>query len=240
MRSAVWHSETGELARFGVPKRAHACRGGFGGSSGHAQRDLIVHREPGRMPASSSRPHVWEIDVIRLLTFTAVICVHSLAFTEPPSNQVAAGLMMLLQFGRELFFALSGFVLVYSSLGREVRPVASWRRRVPYVAAPYVVWSLIYYELTLHTSASAWSWSTFGHDLLYGGAEYHLYFLVVTLQRYLVFPLLVRFVRRTSRWAVPVLVAVGAANLVWLGLLHGMHVSGWASWLWGRAYELLP
>lgn len=186
--------------------------------------------------ARSSR-RVWEIDLIRLLTFTAVISVHSLAFTQQPSNAVAAGFMMLLQFGREVFFAITGFVLVYSAMGKTVRPVSFWRRRVPFVAVPYVAWSAIYYATSLGGSHQGWSWSTFGNDLLYGGAEYHLYFLVVTLQLYLVFPVLVRFVRATARRAGTVLAVVGAANLAWLAVLEYAHLHGW---LFSRAYELLP
>ncbi len=192
-------------------------------------------------PRSGGRPgHLWEIDIVRLLTFTAVISVHSLAFTQVPSNQVAAAFMMLLQFGREVFFSITGFVLVLSTLGKPVRPWAFWCRRIPYVAIPYVAWSLIYYGATFVNRRHApWSWSTLGHDLLYGGAKYHLYFLLVTIQLYLVFPLLVRFVRRTSDHAIVVLLAVGAANLTWLGLLQYTHPTAW-HWVWGRAYELLP
>lgn len=189
------------------------------------------------MPEARSSRRVWEIDLIRLLTFTAVISVHSLAYTQQPSNAVAAGFMMLLQFGREVFFAITGFVLVYSAIGKTVRPLSFWRRRVPFVAVPYLVWSAIYYGTSLHASHQSWSWTTFGHDLLYGGAEYHLYFLVVTLQLYLVFPWLVRFVRATARRAGTVLVVVGGVNLAWLGVLEYAHLQGW---IFSRAYELLP
>lgn len=189
------------------------------------------------MPGDRSSRRVWEVDVIRLLTFTAVIAVHSLAFTQQPANAVAAGFMMLLQFGREVFFAITGFVLVYSALDKTVRPLGFWRRRVPYVAIPYLVWSAIYYGVGVARSGGGWSWARFGHDLVYGGAEYHLYFLVVTLQIYLVFPLLVRFLRATAPRATTVLVAVGVANLVWLGILQYAHLHGW---VFRRAYELLP
>jgi peptidoglycan/LPS O-acetylase OafA/YrhL len=182
--------------------------------------------------------HMWEIDVVRLFAFTAVISVHSLAFTQVPANQVAAGFMLLLQFGREVFFSISGFVLVLSTLGRPVRSLPFWRRRIPYVLIPYLVWSTIYYAVGFATGPHGpWSWSTLGRDVLYRGAEYHLYFLLVTLQLYLVFPLLVRFIRRTAGHAIAVLVVVGTANLAWFGVLQYGHFQGWA-FKW--SYELLP
>jgi peptidoglycan/LPS O-acetylase OafA/YrhL len=182
--------------------------------------------------------HLWEIDIVRLLTFTAVISVHSLAFTQVPANQVAAGFMMLLQFGREVFFSISGFVLVLSTMGRPVRALPFWRRRIPYVLVPYLVWNVIYYVAGFASGPHGpWNWHTLASDIAYKGAEYHLYFLLVTLQLYVVFPLLVRFIRATAAYAVPILVAVGVANLAWFGVLQYGHFQGW---IFDRAYELLP
>jgi acyl-CoA synthetase (AMP-forming)/AMP-acid ligase II/peptidoglycan/LPS O-acetylase OafA/YrhL len=193
------------------------------------------------MPNDRAGGHLWQIDVVRLLTFTAVIAVHAIAFTELPSNQVAMGALMLLQFGREVFFTLTAFVLVYTALARPVPATSFWRRRFPLVAVPYVTWSAIYVAVNDWTGGDNWSWSHFGSDLLNGTAEYHLYFLLVTMQLYLVFPLLLRFVRWTARRAGPVLVAVAVANLAWLAVLQYLPArSGPMSWFDGRAYELLP
>jgi peptidoglycan/LPS O-acetylase OafA/YrhL len=189
--------------------------------------------------AEARAEHLHEIDVIRILTFGAVIAVHAIAFTELPSNRLAAGALMLLQFGRELFFALMGFVLVYSAQRRYPGARTFWRRRFPLVATPYVVWTLIYRAdgaLTGHPS---------GHgllsDLLTGNAEYHLYFLLVTMQLYLAFPLILRVVRATASRAGTVLAVVGVLNVAWLAALHDVTPhAAWAAGLWGRAYELLP
>ncbi len=191
-----------------------------------------------RAPVSG---HLWQVDVLRLLTFTAVIAVHSLAFTEQPANRAAAAAMMLLQFGREIFFAISAFVLVYSA-GRRLAVGRFWRRRYLYVAVPYVAWTLIY-EAYNHwgPNHAHWSLAVFGHDLLYGGAMYHLYFLVVTMQLYLVFPALLAFVRRTAHVAGRVLIVAGAANGAWLAATQWVPApAGPAGWLWIHAYEILP
>jgi peptidoglycan/LPS O-acetylase OafA/YrhL len=182
--------------------------------------------------------HVWEIDLIRVLVFTAVVAVHGISATQAATNEVAMGFIMLLHFTREGFFAITGFVLVWSSLGKAVRARSFWRRRVPYVLVPYLAWSLIYYWLGMVTGSHyPWSWPTLGHDLLYGTAEYHLYFLMVTLQIYLVFPFLVRLIRSTARHALPVLAVVLVVNLAWLGILQ---YGGFHGWLFSNAYELFP
>jgi peptidoglycan/LPS O-acetylase OafA/YrhL len=192
--------------------------------------------------APAARPHLWEVDVVRLLTFSAVIGVHVLAFTEQPDNRAVAGLMMLLQYGREVFFALTAFVLMYSTWGRTVRARSVWRRRIGYVAVPYLAWSAVYYAYgVLGPQHLVPSLATFGWDLLYGGAEYHLYFLVVTLQLYLVFPLISWFVRRTAGRVGQVLIAVTALNLAWMAAVaYVPEPAGPAGWLWVHAYEILP
>ena len=119
-----------------------------------------------------------------------MISVHTLAFTQPAANRVVAGMMMLLQFGREVFFAISGFVLVYATRGRPLRLRRFWPRRYLYVAVPYVTWRAVYFGYSVLGPPTRPSPATFGRDLLYGGAEYHLYFLLVTMQLYLAFPLI--------------------------------------------------
>ena len=192
----------------------------------------------------TSRPqgHVWAVDVVRLLTFAAVIAVHCVAYTDDPANPVANAAMMLLQFGREVFFSITGFVLTWSTIGRRVEPWPFWHRRITFVAVPYLTWTLLYYLVDLIIPPyPAWSWSTLGLFTVEGAAFYHLYFLLVSMQLYLVFPLLVRFVRATAgrpwRW----LGAITAVNLVWLSVLQYVPVpQGSASWLWIHAFELLP
>jgi peptidoglycan/LPS O-acetylase OafA/YrhL len=179
---------------------------------------------------------------VRLLTFAAVIGVHAVAFTEPPASRGWAALLMLLQFGREVFFALTAFVLVYSAAGGPLDVGRFLRKRLPAVALPYLTWSAIYTAfhvygpLHAHLSPATVAW-----DIVTGNAEYHLYFLLVTLQLYLVFPLLVRFVRATAHRAGSVLAVVGALNAAWFAWLqYGSAPAGWIGRLWPRAYELLP
>jgi peptidoglycan/LPS O-acetylase OafA/YrhL len=186
--------------------------------------------------------HVWPVDVVRLSAFAAVIMVHSIAFTEQPDNSLAAGALMLLQFGREVFFALTAFVLVLSTQHKPTAVDRFWAKRILYVAVPYGAWSAIYYAYSVlgpqHLRPSL---SGFGLDLLDGGAMYHLYFLLVTIQLYLVFPLLLAFVRRTAPRAGAVLAVVIVANLTWLAVLQWVPAPcGGLSWLWAHAYELLP
>ncbi|HVV30771.1 MAG TPA: acyltransferase, partial [Mycobacteriales bacterium] len=174
----------------------------------------------GRDERDLTRGHLYQVDIVRLLTFLAVMAVHSVAFTQTNENEVAGGVLMVLQFGRELFFALTGFVLVHAAR-RPTRLWPFWRKRFTYVLVPYLGWSAIYIA---YRQAQSWAppltWHGFWWDLLTGGAQYHLYFLLVSMQLYAVFPWLLRFLRATAAHAVSVLAVVSALNLGWLALLH--------------------
>lgn len=158
---------------------------------------------------------------MRIITFACVIAVHTISRTVTDDVPVYA-LLALLHFTREAFFALSAFVLVYTSLDRHGRSLRAFtRRRFVLVLVPYVVWSAIYvafgYVQDPHGSAAS-ILIRFGWDLLTGMAWYHLYFLLVSLQLYLLLPVILWFVRRTRGHHLGALIASGALQLVLTGL----------------------
>ncbi|MDQ6838143.1 MAG: acyltransferase, partial [Actinomycetota bacterium] len=102
--------------------------------------------------------------------------------------------------------------------------------------------TVVYYAFTFVSGPHPpFSWVTLGEDMVNGNAEYHLYFLLVSMQLYLVFPALMRFVRATAHRAPTVLMVVGSINVAWLvGLQWFSGPSGLGGFLWTHAYELLP
>lgn len=212
--------------RAGATRQANQATG-----SGRAQRG----------PTELATGHLWQVDVVRLLTFAAVIAVHAIDFTQPASSRPAAAALMVLQFGREVFFSLSGFVLVYSALHKPIGALAFWRKRYPLVVLPYLTWILIYYFANLAAYGGSFQWSRLLIDIADGNAEYQMYFLLVTMQLYLVFPLLIRFIRATANHTIPVLVGAGVFNAAWFAVLKYVPAPpGWPSVVWGHAYEFLP
>jgi len=144
---------------------------------------------PRRPPGELTRGHLWQLDVIRVSAFCAVIAVHAIDVTQQPSNVVAAGALMLLQFGREVFFVLTGFVLVYAARTRTPAALSFWRRRLPTAVLPYLAWTAIYFAYSIIGPARLQpSWKGLWADIVSGNAEYHLYFLLVIMQLYVVFP----------------------------------------------------
>lgn len=181
-----------------------------------------------RLAVTTSGPgHVYAVDLVRVLTFASVIAVHTVATINPPDSVPAGGAAMLLHFTREAFFALTAFVLVHRYRDR-LHVVPFWRRRFLLVGVPYVIWSVIYSGLALITTplpptgALSGALTQLGRNLLTGTAWYHLYFLVVTMQFYLLFPLFLRLLRgsRGRHWWL-----LGISAVLQVGINAGLHVA---------------
>jgi peptidoglycan/LPS O-acetylase OafA/YrhL len=169
--------------------------------------------------ATTRRRKLYELEVVRVLTFACVIAVHVVSHTAAGSVPLIASLI-LLHFTREVFFALTGFVLTFGYL-RHPRPMRKfWPRRFLLVGVPYLVWTFIYCVVSQigHPFDLGAFLAHLGLAALTGTAYYHLYFLLVTMQIYLLFPLLIRLVILTRRWHWLVLVIAFAVQLTTSGL----------------------
>ncbi len=140
--------------------------------------------------------HLHALDVARVATVVGVIAVHSTSILLSTSDQTAGAVLTVLHATREVFLLLSAFVLTYSVRGRVVTRRQFWRRRLPLVAIPYVVWSAIYLLADGHLTGVGAVLERYGRDLLTAGARYQLYFLLLTMQLYVVFPWVVGWLSR--------------------------------------------
>ena len=189
------------------------------------------------------RPHVVAFDLIRLLVIGLVVSVHVLGNVGGPVTPVLGGFIMVFHTSRELFFLITALVLTYNyGERRNINWPRFWRARYRLVVPAYIVWTLIYFLADtppLHPlSAVA---TLVRRDLVTGGARYHLYFLLVTMQFYLVFPL-VRWLLRRTEGHHGVLLAIAAAYQLALTAAIQLHATGpgpVGSWLHAPS-EWLP
>jgi peptidoglycan/LPS O-acetylase OafA/YrhL len=181
-------------------------------SASTAAPDLPSVTRPGAPPAGG---HLAAVDVIRFLTIGGVIAVHSTSLANAKSSVAANAVLQVLHVTRSVFLMLSAFVLTLSASRRPLAHRAFWRRRYPLVVFPYVVWSAIYFV----TGGSTQPWG-FVVDLFDGGAHFHLYFLLLTMQLYLVFPALMAGLRRWPRSVIPAVWASLAFQLLFTAAAH--------------------
>jgi surface polysaccharide O-acyltransferase-like enzyme len=175
------------------------------------------------MPSAVKKPihtRIYAIDFARVVVISNVVAVHVLAQLQTTVAVGAIGMMM--HVNRELFLMISGLVLSFSY---GLRPQVNWRaffrRRYMLILVPFVTWTVIY-SLT-----SAEFGRHLGKDLvLVGGflvtgrASYHLYFMLILLQLYLVFPLLRRFMNATRGRHLRMLAIAGIWQLVFSAIVQ--------------------
>jgi peptidoglycan/LPS O-acetylase OafA/YrhL len=139
--------------------------------------------------------HLHAVDLVRVLTVALVISVHTISQQPGGTGLTNGAVLTVMHVSREVFFLLTAFVLGYSYRNRAPKSwPAFWRRRYWLIGVPYLVWSLIYFLALGHR----WEPAVFAREVLTGTAQYHLYFLLVSMQLYLIFPLLRLMLRATA------------------------------------------
>ncbi len=165
--------------------------------------------------------------MIRLIIMVFVVGVHTLAWGGGQVTLALGAVSTVFHTSRELFLLLTALVLTYNYGHRpRLNTLRFWRRRYWLVVPAYVTWSAIYYAAD-GNSRGAFP-SAFLHDLLNAGARYHLYFLLVSMQIYLLFPALRWVLRKTEgyhRW----LLAAAVAYQFWLTCALHYHLGRPAS-----------
>jgi peptidoglycan/LPS O-acetylase OafA/YrhL len=178
----------------------------------------------------AARPRLTHVDAMRPVKQLGVVSTHSLqSFAPAASVGVGAGLM-LTHVTRFAFMFISAAMLVYAypAVGRGGWRTF-WRRRLLAVVLPYATWTVIYFALGL---AQAGRTASIGGDaghlgwLLLTGYD-QLYFLVVLLQFYLIYPAFLWLIRRTERHHWQLLGASLAVELVLAWLVHEQYVPSW-------------
>lgn len=169
-------------------------------------------------PVEKRAPSLTSIDVFRGLTIIEVVLHHAsgmaLRHLTPgsPMHELVALINRTLHFAVPAFVFLSAVVLTRSLLKR-FKPGQYFWRRLTRGAWPYLLWSGLYMLWYVWTGQRPASTLTDPDKitlyLLYGKASYHLYFLLVALQVYVLIPLLLPLARLKPSISLTLL--VGAA-----------------------------
>lgn len=133
-------------------------------------------------------------DILRVAATLSVIAIHITAIYAAvlPAAYFAN---QFVRYAVPLFIIMSGYLIYFTDSRKGFIPVASfYRKRVTKILWPYIIWTLVYTLFSMYTSGS---WPplkaigvTLGYNLLLGNAFYHLYFLPIIFQLYLIYPLL--------------------------------------------------
>ncbi len=176
------------------------------------------------------RAKLTEIDIVRGLAILGVLMVHATSFAtvnmkETSLYGVYNFLNIFSRVGTTTFILLSSFVLFYNYFPQPLtvqRFKKFYRNRLMYILVPYFLFSAVYFVLRWYQNGMAWDLSAmlpeFGSKLLKGQAYTHLYFVFISIQLYLLFPI-VLFLFQRFRWLAASAVIVGV-GLQWAFFLY--------------------
>jgi len=186
------------------------------------------------IPVSGTRKRLDHVDAMRPVKQFGVVSTHTLLFFAPLGTALTVGAgLQLLHVTREAFLFISACMITYSFrdvLRLELRPY--WRRRFTSVGIPYLCWTLIYFLITLHGTTGSVA-SRFDHlAYLAGTGYYQLYFLVVLLEFYAVFPLLLLLLRRTAGHHGLLLAVSAVLQVLIVSLMHWGVLPHWMRGFW--------
>jgi len=151
-----------------------------------------------------TRPYIYELDLMRPVTALTVVAVHVLSGTVMLNHtqaglQVQNGIFISVHLTREVFMFITALALTYVYFGRPFKASRFWAKRSIGVLVPYCIWSIAYtWVNTSQHSPGAFAKLTL-FNILTGNASYQLYYILLTLQLYLVLPLFLLFLKHIKQ-----------------------------------------
>ncbi|MBM7600171.1 surface polysaccharide O-acyltransferase-like enzyme [Virgibacillus halotolerans] len=147
------------------------------------------------------KKYFYEISFIRAIACMCIVMVHVTAGFYHENDQTFSWLTQFFnqisRYGTPAFAIISGFLLYNQVVKRGFKFNYFFKSRINKVIIPFLVWSVIY--LLLKWSYNKFEFPNFTSadevkDFIYffftGKSNYHLYFIAIVVQFYLLFPVL--------------------------------------------------
>src|SRR5256884_755645 len=151
-----------------------------------------------------TRPYIYELDLMRPVTAVTVVAVHVLSGTTMLNHtqaglQVQNGIFTSVSVTRDVFMFITALALAYVYFGRPFSGKRFWAKRSIGVLVPYCIWSIAYtWVNTSQHSPGAFAKLVL-FNILTGNASYQLYYILLTIQFYLVLPLFLLFLKLVQK-----------------------------------------
>ena len=167
-----------------------------------------------------------QLDVFRAIAILAVLNVHASSYAagvqamDSPIYYVYNFMNIFFKYGTPSFIFLSGFVLFYNYYDRPVniRLISKfYQKRLKYIVLPYTIASICYFVFNNYMIGQLTGvplselWLGFRNAWLTGTAHGHLYFVFISIQFYILFPLIIKLLQSKQwlvQWAIPLALAL--------------------------------
>jgi surface polysaccharide O-acyltransferase-like enzyme len=151
------------------------------------------------------RDKLHELDYIRFIACMAVMLIHITAtgVTGYIHGSFPHLVMLVinnsLKFTTPIFIFISGVTSFYSYRKREFKYFQFLKRRLSKVLTAYFLWCIIYYLAYIKIGYYTWDINFFIISVLQGTMVYHLYFVIIIVQMYIVGPLFYNLLKNTDK-----------------------------------------
>ena len=165
-----------------------------------------------------------QIDIFRAIACVFVIVIHSTATGIVTLKKFSAFSILITVFNKieptvPAFIFVSGLVLHHSYKHREIDLKMYFEKRLRTTVVPYLMWSAIYYTCFVISGTYALDFKFFIKGLLNGSIMYHLYFMIIIIQFYVLYPILKKIYNYKKSGLIVVLVFM--MNLIYVILSKG-------------------
>ncbi|QRG65076.1 acyltransferase [Brevibacillus choshinensis] len=173
------------------------------------------------------KERIAELDLIRSFAFLAVVYQHVIGiYMRKPGIDEHTAIMYgmlfhFLKFAVPAFIFMTGLVLFYNYYDRISYPTFI-RKRVVEILIPYTIWTAVYLALQPNPWGGKDPLWVMMKSFLTGTASYHLWFVVMIFQFYLLYPLWQSVFRALRKWAsskIRFTVAIGMMSLLYGGFM---------------------
>ncbi|MDR4932503.1 acyltransferase [Companilactobacillus paralimentarius] len=201
------------------------------------------------MATKKKKKYLYEVDLMRVLFIGGVLLNHTTtAFKNNVGNGSGSQLFieathLMLHFTRMGFMFMTGLVLVLNYYNRDNHWLHFWKKRYISVGIPYIGWNAILMWFATVTAGVAISWPDYYKNLIDAiihGNKYYMYYILVTFQLYLIFPLIVYMFKKLPKHHTAILAASAIIQLLLvIGIkywLPGVDRDSW--WYLFRAYGM--
>lgn len=179
---------------------------------------------PPRIDANSSLQRNPYFDFLRGVAILMVVGIHTAGRHcgfDTYASQFNTIVRQLLNAGVPIFFAISGFFLIKKDLSTSEKRIAFWKRQIPKVYIPALIWGIPWLLLALYSGGQPIIlqfilWLCCGLSVFY--------FIAVTIQNYILLPLIQKMPPPTRIIVASVLSFVSIFIITWVRAYKGINL----------------
>lgn len=177
-----------------------------------------------QLPRDTTERFRW-VEVFRGLAILEVVFHHASGRFLAMLDSEGLAWLMLATLNRTLHYAVPAFLMMTAlvltaALLRQFRLKRYATNRALRALLPYLLWSGVYLAYRYFAFGVSLDWSRWADYLFWGKAYFHLYFLAVAMQLYLLLPLVLPLARmRPPFWAVLIAIVALTMGVYWFNRL---------------------